>query len=104
MRPSDYVKQGWSALYSAESEWGREVSPTSDRAVKWCGLGAIEKAVYNGDITSKEGEKLLKEMSKQAFKFKSEHWGGFRFWQDYYGRTAKEVLALMKRAEKELFA
>ena len=48
---SDYVSQGWVQCEFATDAKGNEVDPLSDDACKFCMTGAIDRAVWDLDLT-----------------------------------------------------
>ncbi|HXP05507.1 MAG TPA: hypothetical protein VN808_15415, partial [Stellaceae bacterium] len=44
IRARSFIKRGWCRHSAAVDENGVEVHPTSERAVAWCAIGALDAA------------------------------------------------------------
>ena len=87
--PSYWVRQGWCGNAQARNERGDHVPAESPDAVRWCLLGAIEKAVgsgANGWAYEQEVRRLL-----------GVTWLGR--WNDHSYRKQAEVIEVLEKAE-----
>lgn len=99
MRPSDYIARGWTQGNYAIELWGRGVGFAHPRAIKWCVFGALLVAHRKGGITGLEYRELDGSLHRRVREMGQT---SYSVWQDAKGRTKREVLDLMRDAEKEV--
>ena len=84
MKPSDYIKKGWTQRFCAKDANGNSCSSTDQNAVCWCPLGAIF-AAYPGIEQISVVDKLQGHLDS-----------GIMQWNDTPGRTKEEVIAALE--------
>ena len=92
MKPSEYVRKGWTQHAWARDIHNEKVPPHSPLAVAWCVSGAIIAAIRN-------------EFDQEAF-FKTAHFllgdRTLGAWNDGPGRTQHEAISALEEVEKLL--
>lgn len=90
MRPSDFVKQGWTQRAWARDQYGGLLTSAHDlEAVAWCAGGACSIA----DVGDVFWETLAVKVG-----------GSVPEWNDAKGRTALEVIEALEDVEAEVYA
>jgi hypothetical protein len=84
MKPSDYIKKGWTQFYMAKDTNNNPVFYKSDEAAQWCTYGALCKVHGSG------GFLLARKLNKQL------NIESLAIWNDTPGRTKEEVIAALE--------
>ena len=94
MKPSEYIKKGWTRGTNARDSEGHVVSPRAKEASTWCASGSIEAAFDSSDETNMEFRhhvRLLLTKKK----------GNLSVWNDNL-KTSRQVIKLFEQVEQEL--
>lgn len=97
MRPSDYVKKGWTKGFLARNSNGMSRSPNDPDAICWCMIGAICKATTNDAEVNKFLKCTYNVLKKRGIRSPVDAYN------DTVGRTRDEVLSVLEEAEKEYY-
>ena len=92
---------GWTRSALARDKYGNKVSTKSEDACSFCLSGAVLRAVFNTSPADYVAENELMSMLEREVEAlnpgKCNSWNGDNFvvWNDEYGRTKEEVIALV---------
>lgn len=86
MKPSDYIKRGWTQGAFARRKNGDKVLYNSPEAVRWCVRGAINAACPDRNRRIKVRELLEKHIGTE----------NILDWNDEPGRKKSEVIAALE--------
>ena len=87
-----YLQKGWTQGQLAVDKEGYFVEPQDLSAVRWCAMGAIEKADGKGENRAR---RLVCEFLPDNFQYLED-------FNDYQGTTKGKVLSLFTKALKSL--
>jgi hypothetical protein len=86
MKPSDYIRKGWTQGAYARDSDGTPIYPKSIKAVCWCPVGAICAAYYDNPA----------KRIKTLYSLKSFVGESPAIWSDAPERTQQEVIDLLE--------
>lgn len=84
-----YVERGWTREVGARNTLGMETSSTNRYAIRWCTIGAMERANAGPGEMVSHGRALLLSLIPDI---------SLAGWNDAPGRTQQDVLNLFDRA------
>ena len=88
MKPSEYIRKGWTQGNGAKDCYGCSCEPTSKYAVSWCAVGAIMAAC-------KEDSENISMLIKRVRD--SLNVPRLTLWNDEPGRTKQEVIDALEK-------
>jgi hypothetical protein len=94
MKPSDYIRRGWTQGTLAENADGVHVIATDSDACKWCLMGAINASFG----TVEKSQPALVAAQKAIAELTGKNIGNISLsqWNDEPGRTQEEVIKLLE--------
>jgi hypothetical protein len=90
MKPSDYIRKGWTQEAYARNKAGNSVGSHSPNAVSWCLYGALVAAYPDDAEWIKVYNKVLFQIQKKS------PYDIPAAWNDRPGRTQAEVILLLE--------
>lgn len=97
MKPSDYIKKGWTQGSLARNSKGMLRSPDDPDAICWCMIGAICKVTTNNAEVMRFLQCTHNALKKRGIP------SAIAAYNDTVGRTKEEVIEVLEEAEKEYY-
>src|SRR5690242_5528467 len=97
-RAANILAKGWTQGYYAKSESGHCIESNDSRAVRFCAVGALQRASLELGVGQDAVDDIAKEL--RNFGRVNNGVGGLVSWNDAKGRKKSEVIRLFRDAAR----